>query len=108
MARVFVVSETGKHNITGARQFGEIVVILPPSQAQIAFSSGPTVARMTRVLRDFSDEDYLLFIGDPTAISILSAIAASRNSGRYKCLKWDKQESMYIPIQVDLFGRNEE
>lgn len=108
MPRVFVVSETGKHNISPAREFGEIVVILPPSQAQVAFSSGPTVARMTRVLRDFSDEDYLLFIGDPTAISILSALAASRNGGRYKCLKWDKQEAQYIPIQVDLFGRNEE
>lgn len=108
MARVFVVSETGKHNIAPAREFGDIVVILPPSQAQVAFSSGPTVARMTRALREFSDEDYLLFIGDPTAISILAAIAASRNHGRYKCLKWDKQEAVYIPIQVDLFGRNEE
>jgi hypothetical protein len=107
MARVFVVSETGKHNITPALQFGEIVVILPPSQAQVAFSSGPTVARMMRALRDFCDDDYLLFIGDPTAISILATVAASRNEGRYKCLKWDKQENRYIPIQVDIFARNE-
>ena len=57
---------------------------------------------MQRKLEKFCDDDYLLFIGDPTAIAILSAVAAARNNGRYKCLKWDKYERRYIPIQVDL------
>lgn len=107
MAKVFVVSESSKHNILPARQFGEIEVVLPPSQAQVVFSSGPTVARVKRALAGFTDDDYLLFIGDPTAISILAAVASERNRGRYKCLKWDRQEGQYIPIQVDLSGRNE-
>jgi folate-dependent tRNA-U54 methylase TrmFO/GidA len=105
--KVYVVSETGKHNIAPALEYGEIEVVLPPSQSQVIFSSGPTVARVKRTLEDFSDDDYLLFIGDPTAIAIMATVAASKNHGRFKCLKWDKQERRYIPIQIDLFNRGE-
>jgi hypothetical protein len=104
---VFVVSETGSHNITSALNYGDIETVLPPN-AQIAFSVYPTVRRIQRKLEKFTDEDYLLFIGDPTAIGIISAIAASKNNGRFKCLKWDKLEKRYIPIQVDLFPKKGE
>ena len=107
MPKVYVVSETGKHNIAPALDYGEIEVVLPPNQSQVIFSSGPTVARIKRTMEDFSDDDYLLFIGDPTAIAILATVAASKNHGRFKCLKWDKQERRYIPIQIDLFNRGE-
>lgn len=106
MATVYVVSETAQHNITQAMDFGTIVTILPPN-AQISFSVAPTVQRIKRKLENYTDEDYLLFIGDPTAISIVAALAAARNNGRYKCLKWDKIERRYIPIQVDLFKKVE-
>jgi len=108
MPKVFVVSESQKHNIVPALDYGEIEIVLPPSQAQVVFSSAPTVQRMKRVLDGFSDEDYLLFIGDPTAIAIMASVAAAKNSGRYKCLKWDKQERRYLPIQVDLFNRGDQ
>ncbi len=107
MPTVYVVSETGSHNITPALDFGKIETILPPN-AQIAFSVVPTVMRIQRKLEKFSDEDYLLFIGDPTAIGIVSAVAAAKNNGRFKCLKWDKLERRYIPIQVDLFPKKGE
>lgn len=107
MPRIFVVSETGQHNITSAMNFGELDVILPPN-AQVAFSAVPTVRRIQRKLASFTDEDYLLFIGDPTAIAIVSAVAAEVNNGRFKCLKWDKQERRYIPIQVDLHPKKGE
>lgn len=107
MPKVYVVSETGQHNITSALDFGEIEIVLP-GNAQVAFSVAPTVARIQRKLANFTDEDYLLFIGDPTAIGIISAVAASKNHGRYKCLKWDKIERRYIPIQVDLFPKKGE
>jgi hypothetical protein len=97
---VYAVSETAQHNISSALDFGEIVTILPPN-AQVAFSVAPTVRRAHRVLETFSDDDYLLFIGDPTAMSIVAVVAAQRNNGRFKCLKWDKRERRYIPIQID-------
>jgi folate-dependent tRNA-U54 methylase TrmFO/GidA len=107
MSKVYVVSETGKHNISPALEYGHIEIVLPPSQSQVIFSSGPTVARVKRALEEFGDEDYLLFIGDPTAIAIMATVAASKNHGRFKCLKWDKQERRYIPIQIDLFNRGD-
>jgi hypothetical protein len=106
MPTVYVVSETSQHNIASALDFGDIVTILPPN-AQVTFSVVPTIQRIKRALEKFNDEDYLLFIGDPTAISMIAALAAAKNNGRYKCLKWDKLERRYIPIQVDLFKKGE-
>ena len=107
MPKVFVDSETSQHNIASAMDFGDIETILPPN-AQVAFSVAPTVKRAYRVLDKFCDDDYLLFIGDPTAMAIVSAVAAEKNNGRFKCLKWDKFERRYIPIQVDLHPKKGE
>jgi len=103
---VYVVSETTPHNIASALDYGRIEPILPPN-TQIVFSVVPTVRRIQRKLEKFSDADYLLLIGDPSAIGICCAVAASRNHGRFKCLKWDKLERRYIPIEVDLFKKGE-
>ena len=104
MAKVYVVSETLQHNIASALDYGPIETILPPN-AQITFSPVPTVNRIRRALSKFSDNDYLLFIGDPVSIAVISAMAAARNHGRFKCLKWDKFERTYIPIQIDLYPK---
>lgn len=106
MSTVYVVSETTQHNIASALDYGRLETILPPN-AQIAFSVAPTVRRIQRKLEKFSDEDYLLLIGDPSAIGICCAIAAARNHGRFKMLKWDKRERRYIPIEVNLFQKGE-
>ena len=106
MPTVYVVSETTTHNIASALDYGKIETILPPN-AQVAFSIVPTVRRVQRKLEKFSDEDYLLLIGDPSAIGICCAVAAARNNGRFKCLKWDKRERRYIPLEVDLFKKGE-
>lgn len=106
MPTVYVVCETTTHNIAPALDYGRIETILPPN-AQIAFSVVPTLRRIQRKLEKFSDDDYLLLIGDPSAIGICCAVAAARNNGRFKCLKWDKLERRYIPIEVDLFKKGE-
>lgn len=106
MPTVYVVSETTTHNIASALDYGQIETILPPN-AQIAFSVVPTVRRIQRKLEKFSDEDFLLLIGDPSAIGIACAVAASKNDGRFKCLKWDKRERRYIPLEVDLFKKGD-
>jgi hypothetical protein len=104
--KVYVVSETTQHNVTPAMQYGEIVTILPPN-AQILFSVVPVVSRIKRKLENFSDEDYLVLIGDPSAIGIVCAAAAAKNNGRFKLLKWDRREKLYVPMQIDLFYKGE-
>ena len=106
MAKVFIVQETMRHNVLPAQQFGELVFMLP-SHIQVGFSPGPTVAKMKRFLREFTDDDFLLLIGDPAAMSIAAAIAAMYNNGRFKVLKWDKMEMKYYPIAVDVSQKGE-
>jgi hypothetical protein len=106
MNRVFVIQETLKHNLLPAQAFGELVFLLPPT-LQITFSPGPIVVRMERELRGFTDQDYLLLIGDPAAMSIAAAIASQYNNGKFRFLKWDKREMKYYPIAVDLNQKGE-
>ena len=106
MAKVYVTSETTQHNVTPALQFGEIITILPPN-AQVLFSVVPTVQRIRRKLEKFSEEDYLVLIGDPAVIGIVCSIAAAKNNGRYKVLKWDRREKLYVPLQIDIFQKGE-
>ena len=106
MPKVFVIQETMKHNLLPATAFGELVFLLPPG-AQVSFSPGPMVVRMERFLKNFTDEDFLLLIGDPAAMGLAGALAAKHNNGKFKLLKWDKREMKYYPIQVDINHKGE-
>lgn len=75
---------------------GEKVVLFDPDTQPHA------VALMAKQIRskmiDFTDEDYLVCIGDPTLIAAC-AIAASRVSPVVRLLKWDKQTSSYLKLE---------
>ena len=99
---VYVVQEVPKFNVLPARKYGELELMLPPGQ--ITLSAGPTVNRLKHKLRNFTDMDYLLLIGDPLAIGLAVAIASNMNRGKAKLLKWDRQEKQYYPLNVNLYG----
>lgn len=101
MPIVYVVQESPGKNLLGAADFGTVRVLLP-SDRQVVFSPGPTVFDLRQQLQKFSDDDYLLPIGDPAAIAIACMVAAENNLGRVKLLKWDRQEARYYPLQIDL------
>jgi len=46
--------------------------------------------------------DYLLLIGDPAIIGVACSIVSDITNGKYKLLKWDKQERKYYPIEINL------
>ena len=99
--KVYVVQEARGRNLIPATNYGTIEVLLPPGN--VAFSSFPTVRRLNDKLRNFSDKDYLLLMGDPAAIAMAGAIAANNNRGNMKLLKWDKQETSYYVVEVNLY-----
>lgn len=103
---VYVVQEMPTHDIASAMKFGRMSVLLP-SNAQVAFSTVPTIRMLKRKLRMFSDDDFLLLTGDPVAIGMACSIAAVYNAGRYQVLKWDRRERLYIPIRVDITDKGE-
>ena len=102
---VYVLQEMGR-NIRSAEKFGDLKVLLPDNR-QIVLSSGPLTFKLRQELKDFNDNDYLLLIGDPAIIAIAGAVVSDVNGGRFKILKWDRDEKLYYDIEIDLRGRNE-
>ena len=102
---VYVLQEMGR-NTRSAEKFGDLKVCLPDNR-QMVLASGPLTIKLKQELKDFNDKDYLLLIGDPAIIAVAGAIAAEHNNGRFKILKWDRNETKYYDIEIDLRGTNE-
>jgi len=93
-----------KINILGAAEYGTLKFLLPEF-SQIIFSPGPLIYKLRQGLKNFSREDFLLLTGDPAIIGVTCSIASDITSGRYKLLKWDKQERKYYSIDINLYEK---
>jgi len=102
---VYVLQEIGR-NIRSAEKFGDLKICLPDNR-QMILSSGPLTFKLKQELKDFNDNDYLLLMGDPAIIAVAGAIASENNNGRFKVLKWDRNEMKYYDIEIDLRGKSE-
>jgi folate-dependent tRNA-U54 methylase TrmFO/GidA len=102
---VYVLQEMGR-NIRSAEKFGNLKICLPDNR-QMILSSGPLTFKLKQELKDFNDNDYLLLIGDPAIIAVAGAVASENNNGRFKVLKWDRNEMKYYDIEIDLRGKSE-
>ena len=91
-----------KYNVMGAQKYGDIVVMLP-AKAQMIFSPGPLIFQIRDKLKNFTIEDYLLLSGDPAIIGVTCSIVSDMTNGKYKLLKWDRQEKTYYPIEINIF-----
>ena len=108
MPTVYVIQEIPgtsqgrpKINILGAAEFGTFKFLLP-ELSQIIFSPGPLIFKLRKGLKDYSIEDYLLLTGDPAIIGVACSIVSDITNGKYKLLKWDKQERKYYSIDINL------
>jgi|TARA_R100000664_G_scaffold24809_2_gene34690 hypothetical protein len=101
-----VDKETGKpkYNVLGAQKFGEIVTLLPV-YSQIILSPGPLVIKLRTLLKNFTTNDYLLLSGDPAIIGVVCSLVSDQTNGRFKLLKWDRQEKTYYPIEINIFQK---
>ena len=97
---------TPKINIVGAKDYGDLVFLLPEF-SQMIFSPGPLVYKLRQGLKDFTTKDYLLLTVDPAIIEVACSIVSDITNGKYKLLKWDKQERKYYPIEINLYERGE-
>jgi hypothetical protein len=46
-----------------------------------------------------------LLTGDPAIIGVACSIVSDLTSGKYKLLKWDRQERRYYPIEINLYEK---
>jgi hypothetical protein len=97
--RVFVAQENPRVDIISATKWGELIPLANP---------GRLVSLIKRKLKDFSDDDWLLAIGDPAIIGVAFAVASDVNNGRVNILKWDKIERIYYPVRISIRGGIEE
>ena len=93
-----------KYNIIGAQKYGKLKVLLR-EDTQIIMSPGPIIFELRRLLKDYNSNDYLLLSGDPSVIGLACAIVSDINNGKFKLLKWDRQEKVYYPIEINLFEK---
>ena len=115
-SRVFVIQEIAgtkagnpKINIMGASNYsssGKFNFLLPEF-SQIIFSPGPLVYKLRQGLKDYTSNDYLLLTGDHAIIGVACSIVSDITNGKYKLLKWDKQERKYYPIEINLYEKGE-
>ena len=98
-----------KINIMGASRYsssGKFIFLLPEF-SQIIFSPGPLVYKLRQGLKNFKKKDYLLLTGDPAIIGVACSIVSDITGGKFKLLKWDKQERKYYPIEINLYEKGE-
>ena len=93
-----------KINIMGAAEYGKFKFLLP-ELSQIIFSPGPLIFRLRKELANYKKQDYLLLTGDPAIIGVACSIVSDITNGKYKLLKWDKQERKYYTIEIDLYEK---
>jgi hypothetical protein len=93
-----------KINIVGATQFGQLKVLLPEN-SQIILSPAYVITTLKQKLKDYKSKDYLLLTGDPAIIGVACSIVSDLTNGKYKLLKWDKQERRYYPVEIDLYNK---
>ena len=112
--RCFIVQEPLRRD----RETGEFVPamdfrkVLPYGDPVVLLNSGPvsltpgiTIDRLWEKLKDFTDEDYLVPVGDPSAMFIAAQIAGYQTNGKCKVLKWDKLSREYIEVSYDIHYR---
>jgi hypothetical protein len=97
------------YDISPALQFGQFKYIFEASD-QPGQTPGPSKNKCVRALRNFDEDDYLLWAGgDPYALALATNVAAEHNQGRFKFLRWERERSgntrtgrgYYVIVQYD-------
>lgn len=87
-------------NLEPAKEFGELIVMLPPNANRL--HTNPLVMALREQMREFSAEDYIVAVGDPSLIAAASCIATRCTNGLLRILKWDRLSSSYIPVEMQI------
>jgi hypothetical protein len=85
-------------NLDPAKQFGELIVMLPPNANRLHIS--PLIVAMREQMKDYCEDDYVIAVGDPSLIAVASCIATRKAGGLLRILKWDRQSSTYLAVEA--------
>lgn len=86
-------------NIQPAEEFGETFTVMPPDASRL--STKQLTKAVRERMQDFSEDDYLVCIGDPFLIALCSIVAAEMTD-KVKFLRWDRMAHAYTQLEIDL------
>ncbi len=91
-------------DLTPASVYGDIEILIESNNTGIAIQ--PLISVLRSRLKDFNDDDYILPVGDPVAIGVVTSIASDNNRGQIKMLRWDRRLLRYIEIKFNTRGKS--
>ena len=97
---VYVTQENPRVDMVSDTKWGELIP-LSSANDQVHLNPMRMITQITSKLKGFSDDDYLLAVGDPAIIGIAFTIASNQNDGHVNLLKWDKFEKMYYLVKIN-------
>lgn len=88
-----------RYDLSPAEEYGELEFLLSP----ISVPNKPmeVIETLRKKLQDFSDDDYLLLIGNPCFIAFSCAIAADINDGRVSLLQYNGARKKYYVVKAE-------
>ena len=89
MSKVYVTQAT-QHDLASAQNFGALVTLLKQAKDQ-TFAPQPVLRELKNKLKDFSDEDFLLLVGDPVAMALAVNAAAEAKQRPREAVKVVKE-----------------
>jgi len=91
-----------RFDLTQAEQFGTITYLLSPRAKP--YAAGGIITELYKKLDTFSDEDYLLLVGNQCLVGFAMSVAADLNDGRVNILQWSGRDQAYVQIKADING----
>ena len=90
-----------KFDMRPAMKYGSIKVLLPSEMINMVDHT-EAIKILQREMVHFSDEDFLVCMGDPALIALSAGVAFKANRGRVNLLKWDRQGNEYFITTLDI------
>ena len=88
------------YDLGPATKHGTLTPLLP--RGPLTLSSREVVAKLREQLQDFTDDDFILCIGDPVIVASACMVAAQINGDYAKVLRYDRHNKEYRPVEINL------
>lgn len=87
-----------RFDLTPAEAFGDLEFLVSPTCSPFR-AEGP-ISEMRQSLSQFTDEDFLLPVGNACLSGMAVAIAAGANGGRVNMLQWSNKRQAYSVVEA--------
>ncbi len=87
------------YDLSPALKFGTLVLLLPHGTQSL--DTKHTIRTIADKMANMERDDYILLIGDPTAIAATVMVATRITGGKLKFLKYDRNEKKYNVVSFE-------